>query len=294
MIDNTNTDILMPINKDFLDVFETFMDTNQKNKIRANSVRQYVEGIIDLILKDKILATLKPTEKYEGINWGRKIKIIKDHYDENIANSIEEIFKIGGDGSHFNGTVSEAELEKIIEKAIHIVEDVFVKYFTMPEHEFGKENIFTIFSMLPLKNRIYILENLMRHYVNVSIVDRLSLAYIKFVDKEKAIKLLDDSLNSNIIDKKFYDVKLKSLMALDAKLSELYYLNADYSKDPEHSSAIIVDNMLIVGVPTSKDVFDTANAVKVFSEWFEKDKDKYPEFINLFFILMKTDQRDYK
>ena len=116
MIDNTNTEILMPINKDFLDVFETFMDANQKNKIRANSVRQYVEGIVDLILKDKILATLKPTEKYEGINWKRKIKIIKDHYDENIANSIQEIFKIGGEGSHFNGTVNEAELGKIIEK----------------------------------------------------------------------------------------------------------------------------------------------------------------------------------
>ncbi|MFC2737412.1 MAG: hypothetical protein ACFN25_04905 [Leptotrichia wadei] len=47
-------EILMPINEDFLEVFDTFMDNDQKNKIRANNVRQYVEGIIDLLLRDEI------------------------------------------------------------------------------------------------------------------------------------------------------------------------------------------------------------------------------------------------
>ena len=40
---------LMPINQTFLDVFDTFMNTEQRNKIRANNVRQYTEGIIDLL-----------------------------------------------------------------------------------------------------------------------------------------------------------------------------------------------------------------------------------------------------
>ena len=50
-------EVLMPINEKFIEVFEVFMDTNQRTKIRANNVRQYTEGIVDLILKDKIVAT---------------------------------------------------------------------------------------------------------------------------------------------------------------------------------------------------------------------------------------------
>ena len=136
---------LMPINKCFLEVFDTFMDENQKIKIRANSVRQYIEGIIDLLLKDKIISILKPNEIYEGVNWKRKIKIIKDHYDSDIGNTIEYIFRIGGDGSHFNGKVNGDDLCKIVDKSIHIVEDIFVKYFLSPKHKFGTENIYTIF-----------------------------------------------------------------------------------------------------------------------------------------------------
>ena len=109
-----------------------------------------------MILKDKIVANLKPNEIYEGINWGRKIKILQENYDVQIANNIQEIFRIGGDGSHFNGTVKDADLQIIIDKAIHIVEDIFVKYFLEREHKFGSENIFTIFSMLPLKQLIFL------------------------------------------------------------------------------------------------------------------------------------------
>ena len=57
---------------------------------------------------------------------------------------------------------------------------------------------------------------------------------------------------------------------------------------------MVVEDVLVVGLPTSKDVFDTAKAVQIFSEWFVHDKDKYPEFINLFWYLMKTDTRKYE
>lgn len=200
-------EILMPINEEFLDVFDTFMNEEQKTKIRANNVRQYVEGIVDLLLKDKIIATLKPNEIYEGINWGRKIKILKENYDEKIANDIQEIFRIGGDGSHFSGKVQTEELEMIIETAIHIVENVFIKYFLTPEHRFGSENIYTIFSMLPLRHRIYILERVSEHYINQDVVDRLSLAYIKYGEKEKAYKLIEKALQDKVIDLQFYKYK---------------------------------------------------------------------------------------
>lgn len=88
---------LIPINEKFIEVFEVFMDDSQKNKIRANSVRQYTEGLIDLLLKDKIIKNLKPNEPYESVNWKRKLKHIKE-YDEAIGNNIAYIFKVGGDG----------------------------------------------------------------------------------------------------------------------------------------------------------------------------------------------------
>lgn len=287
-------EVLMPVNQDFLDVFDIFMDEEQKTKIRANNVRQYAEGIVDLLLKDKIKATLKPNELYEGINWGRKIKILKENYDEEIANDIQEIFKIGGDGSHFNGKVKEEELQLIIEKAIHIVENIFVKYFLTPEHKFGSENIYTIFSMLPLRHRIYILEKVSEKYINQDVVDRLSLAYVKYGEKEKAYKLLEKALRDEVINTQFYEYKKKALSVLDSKLMELYRKNEGYEKNPQLSIALPVDDLLVVGLPTSKDVFDTAKAVQVFSEWFERAKDKYPEFINLFLYLMKTDTRQYE
>lgn len=288
-----NNEILMPIREDFLEIFEIFMDENQKTKIRANTVRQYAEGIIDLLLKDKIVPVLKPNEVYEGINWGRKIKIIREHYDSEIADDIQEIFKVGGDGSHFSGKVEYEDLQMIINKAVHIIENIFVKYFLTPGHEFGTENIFTIFSMLPLKHRIYILERVSKYYTNKDVVDRLSLAYVKSGDSNKAIDLLKKSLQDETIDRCYYEYKLKALSVLEANIDELYRQNAEYEKSPESSKAIIVGDLWVVGLPTSKNVFDTAKAMRVFSSWFEKAKDQYPEFINLFFYLMKTDERQY-
>ena len=287
-------EVLMPINEKFIEVFEVFMDANQRTKIRANNVRQYTEGIVDLILKGKIVATLKPSEIYEGINWGRKIKILQENYDVQIANSIQEIFRIGGDGSHFNGIVNDDDLQRIIDKEIHIVEDIFVKYFLEPEHKFGSENIFTIFSMLPLNHRIYILENVSKHYMNLDIVDRLSLAYAKNGEKNKAIDFLRESLKNGVIDEVYYSGKLRSINTLVNKLDELYKQNAKYENGQEYSKAIVSNGLLVVGMPTSKDIFDTAKAVEMFGGWLEQDKDKYPEFINLFLYLMQTDNRQYR
>lgn len=285
--------VLMPVRTQFMDVFEIFMSEEQKSKIRANNVRQYVEGIIDLLLKDKIIAHLKPKEIYEGINWSRKLKIIGEHYDASIADKLQFIFRIGGDGSHFSGQVTDDDLRKIIEQASHIVEDIFVKYFLSAEHKFGSENIFTIFSMLPLRNRIYILENLYEQDKNSHIVDRLSLAYLKNGDQEKATDLLEASYQDGVIDETFMTIQLHKLRVLDDNIQNLYAINAEYENDPEHSKAIIVNNELVVGLPTSQDVFETARAVKTFKAWFDKDKDKYPEFINLFLCLMASDDREY-
>ena len=304
-MENVNS-ILMPVNPKFIEVFEVFMDENQKTKIRANNVRQYIEGIIDLLLKKTIQQYLKENELYEGVNWSRKLKIIKEAIEDHRASAKNEPRSIYGkivstadrnntveDGSHFNGSVSNQELEKIISQALHIVEDIFVKYFLNPEHRFGSENIYTIFSMLPLKNRIYILENVYGYYQNQELVDRLSLAYLKNKDMDKARKLLENAKEKNIISGEFEKMQLHKLDVLGNNLSDLYEKNCNYTDDPEYSKAIIDGNLLVVGLPTSKDVFDTSKAVKIFGQWFEDGKRKYPEFIDLFLCLMAADNREY-
>lgn len=288
-------EILMPINGKFIEVFEVFMDDEQKSKIRANSVRQYIEGIIDLLLKDKITHSLKPSEDYNCINWSRKIKIIENDYDKDIAEKIQFIFKIGGDGSHFSENVSNNDLDDIINKAIHIVEDIFVKYFLTPEHRFGNENIFTVFSLLPLNNRIYILEKVYNEDKNPHVVDRLSLAYFKFGEKEKAIKLLEEALSNNIINEYFKNCCLDKFDSLEKHLTNLQEMNKNFYKSNSKDMAVIIEDcQIIMGLPSSKDVFETARAVNSFDNWFKENKNKCREFINLFLALMATDKREYE
>ena len=113
-------------------------------------------------------------------------------------------------------------------------------------------------------------------------------------EEDKAKDLLNDALNDKIIDKIFYNLKLSSLNAVKLNIDELYRQNADYEKNPEYAKAIVTGPLLVVGLPTSKDIFDTAKAMQIFSDWFETSKSQYPEFINLFFYLMQTDNRSYK
>ena len=148
--------------------------------------------------------------------------------------------------------------------------------------------------MLPLHHRIYILENVTKHYTNEHIVDRLSLAYTKSGEINKASIFLEKSLKENVINKEFYNYQLRKIDILSLNLAQLYEKNSKYENDPEYSKAILVGEHLVVGFPTSKDVFETAKAVQIFSQWFETDKNRYPEFINLFLFLMQTDNRQYK
>ena len=137
------------------------------------------------------------------------------------------------------------------------------------------------------------MENLYKQEKNQFIVDRLSLAYLKSGNQEKATRLLEAAFRDKVIDENFKNIQLQKLHTLDENLKKLYEINADYEHDSEYSKAIILDGRLVVGLPTSKDVFETARAVEVFKNWFDEDKDKYPEFINLFLCLMASDNRKY-
>ena len=261
-------DILMPINKDFTEVFSVFMNEEQLSKIRVQNVHQYIEGIIDLLLKDKIVPLLRVGESFDTLSSEQLISYIQK-YDEEISVKISKVFEIGENASRFKNKISDEELNQVIEIAIHIVEDVFVSYFSNPLHEFGKENIFTVFSMLPLKNRIYILTKLYNKKPNSSIVDRLSLAYFKNNDKKTALNLLFEAEEKGIINR-YFSVQMQE---------KFETLEAFQKNHPNtlHSSNNLFDTRQII-----------EQEITVLST-----KDMYPEFMKMFLYLMQTDNREY-
>ena len=260
--------VLMPINKDFTEVFKSFMNEDQINKIRAQNVSQYIEGIIDLLLKDKIESLLSDDESFDMLSHEQLISYIQE-YDEEISVKIRKVFEIGENASQFKNKISDEELNQVIEIAIHIVEDIFVNYFSNPIHEFGKENIFTLFSMLPLKNRIYILTKLYERKPNSSVVDRLSLALFKNNEKQVALDLLNEAEINGVINSSFN-------YAMQEKFG---ILEAFKKAHPET-------------IHSSNNVFETKQIVEKELDLLSI-KDMYPEFMKMFLYLMQTDDREY-
>lgn len=261
-------DVLMPTNKDFTDAFKAFMNEDQINKIRAQNVSQYIEGIIDLLLKDKIELLLSDDESFDMLSHEQLISYIQE-YDEEISVKIRKVFEIGENASRFKNKISDEELNQVIEIAIHIVEDIFVNYFSNPIHEFGKENIFTLFSMLPLKNRIYILTKLYERKPNSSVVDRLSLALFKNNEKQAALDLLNKAEINGVINSSFN-------YAMQEKFG---ILEAFKKAHPET-------------LHSSNNVFETRQIVEKELDLLSI-KDMYPEFMKMFLYLMQTDDREY-
>lgn len=293
------SNVLMPINYKFIEVFKDFMNDDLKNKARANNIRQYAEGIIDFVLFDKIEKYLTESSniqntEYKNLNWSKKLNILDKVYDKDIVSRLRKIFEVGANGSHFNGEVNDEELKSIIEYVIHIVEDIFVSYFKSDEHKFGSENIYTIFSMLPLKHRIYILERLVEDIENENIamvIDKLSLAYVKNDEINKANKLLDKTYLSGMIDKNCFDFLKIRNQKMNNNIHRVHEINSH--ENFEQVNAIVDDAFIVLGYPSAKNIIDSKNIMKHFSVWFESDKEKYPDFINMFYYLMLVDNRKY-
>lgn len=130
----------------------------------------------------------------------------------------------------------------------------------------------------------------------INIVDRLSLAYSKNGDDEKFNSLINEALEDKIINYTDYNIFLMKHRSIKEKLLEIQKLNSEHSSD---SILVIakfsncIPRALVTGFPSSDNIFDTVKAIAYFKDWFEEDKDKYPEFINLFYCLMAQDDREY-
>ena len=284
--------ILHPINERFMKVFDEFMNNDLKEKARANNVRQYIEGIVDTLLRDKIEEHMKPSEIYKNYSWKRKLDCLEQYYDKDITDKIRKVAEVGGAGSHFWDDVSQEALQKIINIANHLIEDIFVKYFTSDEHKFGSENIYWYFSMLPLDNRIYILEHVYETVKNENVVDRLSLAYVKNGEQEKGLHLINEAFQNKIINEDLKHYLETKYGILEKNLAHVHDLNPNV--DSTNNALLVNGNMVVVGFPSSKNIFEAEKAYKRMKAMFDKDKAKYPEFMNMLLMLMSRDSRTYR
>lgn len=146
-----NQNYLIPANEKYIEYFNEFMSDDFSTKIRikqkANTARQYTEGIMDLLLyKTKIEPHLteKQKERFaepEKRNRSICIEKLRDNYSKDIAAKFELIFKdVGNAGSHFSGEVSSDQLQIQRDSLKNIIEDIFVQYFLDENHIFGMVN----------------------------------------------------------------------------------------------------------------------------------------------------------
>lgn len=244
---------------ELLDEYLVFANEKLKNTLRANCLRIYLEGIIDLFIKDIVIKEANITKE----QWNEKdlfehVNLIDEYYAKGFKNKFHRLRKIGNKGSHYGGNPSDSEIRDGLKIVQTLVEDIFVRYFI--KHPLGSENeVMTILSALPPRSRIYILSVLWKNdKSNIDIIDKLSMAYLKNGDKDGSIKFLNDLLDNNYITKQYHTTFLQKINNLSKYLGHF-----DISRN-------IMD---------TKRIFQLLCTDNVINE--------YQEFINIFSILIK-------
>ncbi len=177
------------IPSELLDEYNDFINPALREVLRANCLRRYLEGAIDLLIKGKVIQRASFTEKqWDKLQLYKKIQKIREFYSADIADAFDELRHIGNPGSHFGNEVSKDDINKGIGAATRIVEMVLVEYFkTYPAG--SQKPVLTLLSALPPRNRIYIWEKIIENGQNdLWVTDKLSMAYLKNGQYEKIFR----------------------------------------------------------------------------------------------------------
>lgn len=230
-----------------------------RNVVRANCLRRYLEGAIDLLIKDKVLAAGLPEEKWNNYNLNNRIQAIGKYYSKRIEQEFCRLRIIGNGGSHYNPEemVSTEDINEGIEIATKIVEEVVIEYFY--NHPVGTElPVLTMLSSLPPCKRIYILERVsQKDQGNIMLIDKLAMAYLKNGEKENAIQYLKREKDNENLDEVIYEQLVDKIELLDRSMDKF---------------------------DIAKNILDVA---RIFERLFSiPDYYNYPEFVNIFLVLI--------
>ncbi|MGF2144414.1 hypothetical protein ACQUEF_03560 [Vagococcus fluvialis] len=252
------------IPKELIEEYQDYMNEDLRTVLRANTLRRYLEGIVEFFFKDELLNGSRMPEKEWGSKLHHHILAIEKYYNQDIGQKLMEVKELGNQGSHFGDDApTQKQIDDGITILVNIFEDILVDYFY--KNRFGTESgPQHILSYLPPRNRVSILEKLFIHdcknyaYVNLYIIDKLTMALLKDGRKEDAFNFLGF----------LYE---KDALYIDEMISFNNKLN------------LLDENMSRFNI--SSNVIDTA---KVFEELIGvKKTDDYTRFEKIFFILVK-------
>ncbi|MDF0480138.1 hypothetical protein OL233_07505 [Vagococcus sp. PNs007] len=204
------------------------------------------------------------SKKEWGSTLNSNIIAIEKYYNQDIGKKLMMVKNLGNQGSHFGGEIpTQKQIDEGIKIVVNIFEDIVIEYFYM--NRFGTEPCPQhVLSYLPPRNRIIILEKLFIHDcknyedINICIIDKLTMAFLKDGRKEEAFIFLDVLLEECILDG-------NEIIGFKNKINML---------DKNMSKFNISDSII-----------DTA---KVFKELIGVKKiDDYTKFEKIFFILVK-------
>ena len=205
-----------------VDEYGDFINDEMRNVVRANCLRRYLEGAIDLLIKDKVLAAGLPEEKWSSYNLNNRIQAIGKYYSKRIEQEFCRLRIIGNGGSHYNPEemVSTEDINEGIEIATKIVEEVVIEYFY--NHPVGTElPVLTMLSSLPPCKRIYILERVsQKDQGNIMLIDKLAMAYLKNGEKENAIQYLKREKDNENLDEVIYEQLVDKIELLDRSMDK--------------------------------------------------------------------------
>ena len=249
---------LMP--QEVLDEYKDFINPDLRCVIRANCLRRYVEGIVDLFFKQKICAMANISlEQWNKTSLHKRILLIGKYYDKNFMEQLLKIKSIGNEGSHFGNEIDQNDIQNSIMLANHLVEQVLVKYFI--DNPLGTQlPVMTILSLLPPLYRVNILEQVWkRGERNNWLVDKLSMAYLKSGKYEDSINFLQQAFNEKVIDSSELNDFNKKIDMMQSQISHIINI-------------------------TSKNLIDTKS---IFNRIIKDENlSKYEEFINIFVALL--------
>lgn len=247
------------IPEELLDEYNDIMNNELRTVLRANSIRRYLEGMLELFVKNNIVNNIGVSQKiWNEKNLYYKITMIGEYYNHEIQSKFHEIRIVGNKGSHFGNNVAEEEINKAILIINNIFEYLIIEYFK--KHTFGSETpVLTLLSALPPRSRVKIIEEVRKNdEFNEWTIDKLSMAYLKSGDIKKSKEFIKKCLESNYIDEQGYDDYMWKMDALNANIDKF---------------------------DISKTILDTKRIVDTLTESSES-YEKYPEFLELFLILL--------
>ena len=218
-MENLSLPLISPLSRKY---YQYASDESERIHHRAEDVRICLEKICDSIVVQLVAPNIKSIWKKYMLH--DKIEACKQFMDSKVVEGLLNAKCIGNKGVHEGeeGNFTQQDIVESLEAIKYFSLEIFFSFFV--KYGFGNSKgdswVPTVFSTLPPIYRIQILEKYYLINPSVFVIDKLSKAYLKNNEKEKAYSFLSDcNNNKQIQDVEFYYL-MDSLKVLEPHLDK--------------------------------------------------------------------------